>query len=580
MFSDQGSMRKNLLVASCGIFFLVGADHVSAEHVSSPILKLCEAADFNAAGTPTTDAHAGPPTDAPTEPRTDRGTEKAQAKPIRSTEDVVLSERLQDLIANRLQQYVARPQDRTAVEAFYRGRDFTPLWVNAAGALPSARQAVDFLHGVAADGLDPKYYPTPTFADPDPTRLAADELALTNSIATFVRHASTGRIAFSRVSGSIYFDLKSPDLQRVLEKIASNHDIAATLDSFNPQQPQYKELKAALARARETPDADAVIPANKTKKQSAHQNGRSQSKISAAKIDAILANMERWRWLPRGLGSAYVMVNIPDYTLIVMNGGKVAWSTRIVVGQPGKHATPLLTETMKYITFNPTWNVPSSIIRNEYLPALARDPTALARIGLRIGRNSDGSIRIYQLPSERNALGRVRFNFPNQFLVYQHDTPDKYLFSKPARAYSHGCMRVEYPDKYAETLLSISQPEEGYTVQRIRSLYGRGERNINLKNPIPVYLTYQTVFFDDAGQVQTRPDIYGLDKNVTALLKGEPSVADLPVTRGDSPVWAHATLRHRYEIVEQPYSWDRSWDPYSARSGASTYYRFDRGGSR
>ena len=95
-------MRKNLLVASCGIFFLVGADHVSAEHVSSPILKLCEAADFNAAGTPTTDAHAGPPTDAPTEPRTDRGTEKAQAKPIRSTEDVVLSERLQDLIANKL----------------------------------------------------------------------------------------------------------------------------------------------------------------------------------------------------------------------------------------------------------------------------------------------------------------------------------------------------------------------------------------------------------------------------------------------------------------------------------------------
>jgi len=108
--------------------------------------------------------------------------------------------------------------------------------------------------------------------------------------------------------------------------------------------------------------------------------------------------------------------------------------------------------------------VPPSIIRNEYLPALARDPTALARIGLRIGRNSDGSIRIYQPPSDRNALGRVRFNFPNQFLVYQHDTPDKYLFSKPVRAYSHGCMRVENPDKYAETLLSISQPEEGYEV--------------------------------------------------------------------------------------------------------------------
>jgi murein L,D-transpeptidase YcbB/YkuD len=131
-----------------------------------------------------------------------------------------------------------------------------------------------------------------------------------------------------------------------------------------------------------------------------------------------------------------------------MKDGKPVWSTRIVVGQPGKHATPLLAETIKYITFNPTWNVPPSTIRNEYLPALARDPTALARIGLRIGRNSDGSIRIYQPPSDRNALGRVRFNFPNQFLVYQHDTPDKYLFGKAVRAYSHGCMRVENPDKY------------------------------------------------------------------------------------------------------------------------------------
>jgi len=105
--------------------------------------------------------------------------------------------------------------------------------------------------------------------------LAADELTLTNSIATFVRHASTGRVAFSRVSGSIYFDLKPPDLQQVLEKIASSRDVAATLDSFNPQQAQYKELKAALARARKTGDANVAIPAR------THQNGGSQSKLLA-----------------------------------------------------------------------------------------------------------------------------------------------------------------------------------------------------------------------------------------------------------------------------------------------------------
>jgi L,D-transpeptidase YcbB len=188
-----------------------------------------------------------------------------------------------------------------------------------------------------------------------------------------------------------------------------------------------------------------------------------------------------------------------------------------------------------------------------------------------------------QPPSERNALGRVRFNFPNRFLVYHHDTPDKYLFSKPVRAYSHGCMRVENPDKYAETLLSISQPAEGYTVQRIRTLYGRGERDGSLKNPIPVYLTYQTAFVDQAGQVQTRPDIYGIDTSIAALLRGEPSVAHIPVARNhesDSPVRAHAPSRARYEVVQQPYSWDRTREPYfTGGGGPSYYYGYDRRGS-
>src|SRR6516165_6273532 len=246
-------MRKILLAASCGALLLFGVEQVSAQRVSSPILKLCEDTGGNAAG--------GSPADAPIEPGNDLGTLKAQPKPERSAKDAALSEQLKDLIGNRLQQYVTRSEDRTAVDAFYRGRDFTPLWVDAAGSLPNTRKAVDFLHGVAADGLNPKDYPTPTFADLDPMRLAADELTLTNSILTFVRHASTGRVAFSRVSSSIYFDLKPPDLEQVLEKIASSQDIAGTLDSFNPEQPQYKGLKAALARARKTGDVNVVIPA-------------------------------------------------------------------------------------------------------------------------------------------------------------------------------------------------------------------------------------------------------------------------------------------------------------------------------
>jgi murein L,D-transpeptidase YcbB/YkuD len=128
--------------------------------------------------------------------------------PIQSAEDAAVGEQLRDLLENKLQKYVPRQQDRAGVEAFYRKRGFAPLWVSDGKSLPRAQQTVDFLHRAAADGLDPDDYPTPRFADANPARLAADELALTNSVAVFVRHASTGRVAFTRVSGAIHFDLR------------------------------------------------------------------------------------------------------------------------------------------------------------------------------------------------------------------------------------------------------------------------------------------------------------------------------------------------------------------------------------
>ena len=241
-------------------------------------------------------------------------------------------------------------------------------------------------------------------------------------------------------------------------------------------------------------------------------------------IDTVIVNMERWRWLPRELGApsignAYVILNIPDYTLKVMQNGAQVWTTKVVTGKPGIHATPLLTETMKFITVNPTWNVPPSIIYNEYLPALQQDPTVLQRMGLKLERARDGSVHISQPPGEANALGRIRFNFPNKFLVYQHDTPDKNLFAKEERAFSHGCMRVQNPDQYAATLLGITAPNEHYTPEKIRGMYGHSEININFPTPIPVNITYQTAFVDDAGKLQFRKDVYGRDATMLALLR-------------------------------------------------------------
>src|SRR6201991_2544888 len=242
-------------------------------------------------------------------------------------------------------------------------------------------------------------------------------------------------------------------------------------------------------------------------------------------IDTVLVNMERWRWLPRqlgapSLGNAYVILNIPDYTLKVMQNGGQVWTTKVVTGKPGTHATPLLTETMKFITVNPTWNVPPSIIYNEYLPALQQDPTVLQRMGLKLERARDGSIHISQPRGDADAVRRIPFKFPNKFQVYQPDTPDKNLFAKEERAFSHGCMRVQNPDQYASTLLNIVLPNDKYTPEKIRSMYGRSEIDIKFPTPVPVNITYQTAFVDDAGKLQLRKDIYGRDAVMLAIMKG------------------------------------------------------------
>jgi L,D-transpeptidase YcbB len=202
----------------------------------------------------------------------------------------------------------------------------------------------------------------------------------------------------------------------------------------------------------------------------------------------------------------------------VMHDGAQVWTTRIVIGKPSM-PTPLLSETMKFITVNPTWHVPPSIVHNEYLPALAQDPTVLSRMGLRVSY-SGGGVSISQPPGPGNALGRIRFNFPNRFLVYQHDTPDKYYFAHEVRAYSHGCMRVQDPAKYAEVLLNIVHPEQRWTAERITRMFGSAEQNLQLQpTPVWVHLTYQTAFVDSAGKLQMRRDIYNLDSRTLAAMK-------------------------------------------------------------
>ena len=246
-------------------------------------------------------------------------------------------------------------------------------------------------------------------------------------------------------------------------------------------------------------------------------NGPSRAK----RLDAVLATMERWRWMPRDLGKTHVELNIPDYFVRVYNNGEKVWQTRTVVGKPG-HETPLLTETMKFIALNPTWNVPESIIYNELLPIYeTTDPQIFERQGLKMERDRDGKIRVFQPPGERNALGQIRFNFPNKFLVYQHDTPEKNYFTQDKRAYSHGCMRVQDPLKYAEVLLSYARRRRATPPTSIKRMLGGEEKQLDFANQIPVHLTYQTAFVDEAGKLQFRDDIYGLDTKLHVDPQGQ-----------------------------------------------------------
>jgi murein L,D-transpeptidase YcbB/YkuD len=270
---------------------------------------------------------------------------------------------------------------------------------------------------------------------------------------------------------------------------------------------------------------------------------------TSKKIDTIIANMERWRWLPRDLGKKYVMVNVPDYTLKVVEDGKVIWHTKIVAGKP-QTPTPLLTAAMDNVIVNPSWYVPQSIIQNELLPLYDSDPNIFERMGLEVRRGADGNINVVQPPGAANSLGRIKFNFPNKFQVYLHDTPEKRLFSYDRRAFSHGCMRVENPTKFGEVVLAMAMSGPTPDSRTLASMYGQEEKTFKLMSRPMVHLTYQTAFVDETGKLVIRDDLYGFDARIhTILTTDERKIADVvpPV----DPKRDLATFKSNQEILRR-----------------------------
>ncbi len=458
---------------------------------------------------------------------------------------------------------------RDVLAGFYVARDHQPLWLDGEGWSPTARAVLAILAKAGEDGLNPADYVAPLI-DPLPAEgrlrvLAEADLRLSALAVLYARDARGGRVEPSRLSKLITPKLDLPEAPMVLEALARAADPAAALAAYHPPHAGYRTLKTALAahRAARPSAPDIVVPHGPAVKigmrdprvplvrarfglgpaedpaaattydervasaiaDFQRQKGLPVSGVltrqTVAALDGagrtreadLIANMERWRWLPADLGERHVFVDIPAFTLRVMDKGEAVHATRVIVGKR-ETPTPIFSDTMRHVIVNPSWYVPPSILKKEFLPNLAKNPNYAAERGYVVVRNGK-SISVRQPPGEKNALGYIKFMFPNEHAVYLHDTPNRRLFANETRAYSHGCVRVDQPMRLGEILLGR---DEGWTEERLKSLIGKGERLVKLNRTVPIHLTYFTLNADASGRIEARDDLYGVDARLREAL--------------------------------------------------------------
>ena len=429
----------------------------------------------------------------------------------------------------------AAREDRDAAVKFYEARRGAPVWVTEAGLTRGARSLIAELGKAGDYGLSADSFNIPAALETAAARssLADAEATLTLSALKYVRYARGGRVDPGALSNAIDRKAQLLPAAKTLDVLASAEHPDATLRGFHPRNPQFEKLRlkyVALKAGQSVLDAPASnIDAPKGKKAAGTPVAKTMS--PAALERKLLANMEMWRWMPE-MGKTYIQPNIPEYTVSVVRDGKLIHKERIVTGKPDT-MTPMFSDSMRLVVFKPFWNVPESIKFKELQPQLLRGQS-LERSGLRAeinGRVVDSrevewdnidmrQVHIFQPPGASNALGRVKFLFPNKHDVYLHDTPAKSLFNETSRAYSHGCMRVRDPLKLAEVILSA---DKGWTRAQVDRQAESGPENteIKLTTPIPVHITYFTAWVDDDGKLQTVKDIYGHENRIQLGLEGK-----------------------------------------------------------
>lgn len=443
-----------------------------------------------------------------------------------------------------------RTLDRSLLRAFYQKHDFQPIWNDQRKASLSRALADAPSHGL--DGT--AFSVTSTVA-------AERELLVTDAFLRYAAALARGRVSPSDFETDWYFAAPSFDADKTLDAALAG-DVATELDDLAPHAPAYARLRVALQHYREraktgwrsvssaTPlrlgdEGDKVLTLRKrlaveefssaAESDLARYDGALADSVSrfqaarglavdgvagkltlaalnvsaASRVRQIELNLERWRSLPRFADSTRIEVNVPAAVAVLYEDDKPVMTTRVIVGAV-IHPTPVFRTRMISVLFNPPWDVPSSILRKEIEPRLRRDPGYLDRLGFAF---VDG--RLVQMPGPKNALGQLKFEMPNPYDVYMHDTPDRQLFAQARRTFSHGCIRVDDPRDLAQILLDSDQWSRTAIDSAIAT--GRTE-TVDLPREVPVYVLYWTAFVDPDGMVQFRDDIYGRDQRLAAAL--------------------------------------------------------------
>ncbi|MGB7372729.1 L,D-transpeptidase family protein [Pontixanthobacter sp.] len=361
-----------------------------------------------------------------------------------------------------------------------------------------ARALAAIIEGIGADGLNPADYNLAglraaistaiSVGAPDADTPNANLNAVASkSFAFLVEDLRDGR---TPMDGRKQWFVLDPDVDRyptetLMSDALASGDMAGVLARIMPEHPDYFRMKLELAKS---------------------QAGTKRYKL-------IQANMDRWRWLPRDLGSQYLMTNVPEYQLRLTVNDKIIRTYRTVVGKPGRTATPQLAESVEGVIFNPTWTVPQSIVKGEGLGArVLNNPAWARRAGYTATRGANGWVSVVQQPGPTNSLGLMKLDMPNRHAIFFHDTPSRHLFKNARRALSHGCIRTENATTLAITLAIL---QGGLTADEgVEKLKSGKYTKVPFNNTIPAYITYFTMAQDINGDLTTFEDIYGRDAAV------------------------------------------------------------------